>query len=239
MNYVTFGRKSNPAVVFLHGWGGNIDSWKAVAKTISGFGFYCVVLDFAGFGKTPEPLRVYSIFDYADDVEMLINGLSLNNVTLVGHSFGGRVAIVLGSKNLSAVDKIVLVDSAGVMPRRGIKYRFKIFQYKKVKKKVAAGKVDSGRLAKFGSADYKILSPVMKASFVQIVNTDLLPYAKNINKQTLLVWGRRDKDTPLYMAKKLNRAIKGARISVYDGGHYSYLDYFNRFIDELYEFLVY
>lgn len=239
MNFVTFGRRKNPAIVFLHGWGGSVQSWISVAKVISGFGFYSVVVDFKGFGKSSEPSTPYGVEDYASDIESLIKGLSLTNVTLVGHSFGGRIAIVLGSLNLDVIKKIVLVDSAGIKPKRGIVYKFKVYRYKKAKLKVLNGKKSADVLEKYGSNDYKLLSPVMKETFVKVVNLDLTNYAKMIGVETLLVWGKRDKDTPLYMAKKLNRAIKNSRLVVYDAGHYSYLDFFDRFVDELYEFLVY
>ena len=99
MNYVSFGRRKNPVVIFLHGWGGSKESWLRVAKRIAGFGFFCVAVDFPGFGKTPEPSVPYGVPEYGREVEALIEGLSLKNVTIVGHSFGGRVAIWLSAKN--------------------------------------------------------------------------------------------------------------------------------------------
>ena len=161
MNYITLGRKKNPAVVFLHGWGGSIVSWLGVAKRISGFGFYCILVDFPGFGQTPEPDQPYGVEDYAQEVKKLIDKLNLKSVTLVGHSFGGRVAIVLSAGGLDCVLRLVLVDSAGIKPRRGLLYKIKISRYKRLKARVDSGKLDSLVLEKFGSDDYRALSPVI------------------------------------------------------------------------------
>ena len=239
MNYVTFGQKKKPAIVFLHGWGGSIDSWISIAKRFAGFGFYSVVLDFWGFGSSPEPKEPIGLEEYAVGVEAIINDLGLEKVSIVGHSFGGRVAIMLASRNKIDVWRLVLVDSAGVKPRRGIVYQYKVWRYKRLKIKVKKGLVDSSILDSYGSSDYKLLSPVMKQIFIRVVNLDLICYAKGIKAETLLIWGRKDKDTPLYMARKFKRAIKNSRLVVYPAGHYSYLDCMDEFVDELYTFLIY
>lgn len=238
MNYLTFGREKNPVIVFLHGWGGSVASWLGVAKTMARIGFYSVVLDFAGFGKSPEPTKVYGVEDYAQDVENLINKLNLKNVTIVGHSFGGRVAIMLSARHEIDIKKLILVDSAGVLPKRGLKYKYKVYKYKRLKKLVNAGKESAEKLDRYGSSDYKTLTPLMKQVFIKVVNQDLLPFATKINVQTLLIWGKKDKDTPLYMAKKLRKAISGSRLIVYQAGHYCYLDNYAEFVDDLYAFIV-
>lgn len=238
MFYETFGRKKNPAIVFLHGWGGSLVSWLGTAKAMASLGFYSVVVDFAGFGKSAEPNESYCVEDYADEVASLVKSLGLGEIFLVGHSFGGRVAIILSSLQKIEIKKLVLVDSAGVLPRRGLLYKVKIKRYKYLKKKAREGKCDPEKLKKYGSSDYLKLSPVMKQTFIKVVNQDLLPYAKKIAVETLIVWGKKDKDTPMYMAKKLNRTIKGSFLSVLPSGHYCYIDNFKVFIDELYAFLI-
>lgn len=235
MHYITFGKRENPVVVFLHGWGGSVDSFYLVAKTIAFLGFYAVVVDFAGFGKTPEPTEPKTIESYADDVEQLIKNLKLNNVSVVGHSFGGRVGIILGSRRL--VDKLVLVDSAGIVPKRGIIYKIKVRRYKRLKNKVKKGKASPDKLEKFGSSDYRGLSPVMKSTFVNVVNKDLTGCLSDITSKTLIVWGKRDKDTPLYMARIMKRRIKNSRLILYDAGHYSYLENMDKFVEDIVEFL--
>lgn len=111
------------------------------------------LVDFYGFGKTPHPDYPLTVKDYADGVLELMDKLNIEKATLVGHSFGGRVAIYIAAKYPEKVEKLVLVDSAGIKPRRGIKYRLKILLHKILKK--------FGKGLK-GSKDYRALSPVMK-----------------------------------------------------------------------------
>lgn len=237
MHYVTYGNRENLAVVFLHGWGGSSSSWGIIPKILSGFGFFCVVVDFPGFGESETPTKAYGVIDYKEELKSIIKELGLSRFCLVGHSFGGRVAIKLASQE-DGVIKLVLVDSAGVKPKQTIKTKIAIRKYKRLKKKVVDGKLDSRVLDSFGSSDYKLLSPIMKQSFVKIVNEDLINDAKNIKTKTLLIWGKKDEDTPLYMAKKLKKAIVGSSLIVYDAGHFAYLDKINNFIDDLYLFLI-
>lgn len=237
MHYETFGNRNNPAVVFLHGWGGSGVSWGNIPQVIAGFGFFVVIVDFWGFGKSKLPPRPFSVGDFADSVLEIIKKLGLQNVSLIGHSFGGRVAIKIAGNNYCWLKNLILVDSAGIVPRRTISYKFKVYRYKRLKSRVQKGEVDPSVLEKFGSVDYKVLCPVMKESFVKIVNEDLKKNAKQISCETLIVWGRSDKDTPLYMAKKLKRVIKESELIILDGGHFCYLENKNKFIDLIYDFL--
>ena len=128
MNYITLGKRQNPAVVLLNGWGGSINSFLGVGKVLAGFGFFVVIVDFMGFGESKEPKEPKSIYSYASDVENLIKDLGLKDVSVVGHSFGGRVGVVLASK--CKIKKLVLVDSAGIKPRRGLLYYLRVKKYK-------------------------------------------------------------------------------------------------------------
>lgn len=236
MNYITLGKRKNPAVVFLHGWGGSINSFLGVGKVLAGFGFFVVIVDFMGFGESEEPKQPKTIYSYAGDVEKLIKDLNLENVSIVGHSFGGRIGIILASRGI--LTKLVLVDSAGIKPKRGLLYYLRVKKYKRLKKKVLKNKLDKKVLENYGSSDYKSLSPVMKASFTMVVNEDLTPLLGLIGCETLIVWGKKDKDTKMYMARILKRKIKKSRLVVYNAGHYSYLERLDKFISDLYEFLL-
>lgn len=238
MFYVTFGQKKNTAIIFLHGWGGSSVSWLGTAKIMANLGFYSVVVDFAGFGKSAEPKTPFGVEDYMNEVVALVKSLNLTHLYVVGHSFGGRVAIMLTASKKLNVDKLVVVDSAGVLPRRGLIYKIKVKKYKWLKKKVECGKCEAEKLNGYGSSDYVGLSPIMKQTFIKVVNQDLVPYAKKISTETLIVWGKKDKDTPMYMAKKLQKAIAGSSLVVLSSGHYCYIDNSKDFIDELYAFLI-
>ncbi len=86
-------------------------------------------------------------------------------------------------------------------------------------------------LSKFGSDDYKAIPNEMKGVFNRIVNEDLTKYTKQIQNETLIIWGKKDDATPYYMAKKLNKNIKNSAIITFDdAGHFSYLKYHSQFL---------
>lgn len=135
---------------------------------------------------------------------------------VIAHSFGGRVAIILASEN--AVNRLLLVDAAGMKPRRGIFKRLKILSYK-LRKRMGLN------VERCGSADYRALSGVMRETFVRVVNEHLDKLLPLVSRPTLLVWGERDNDTPLYMAKRMNRKLPdSALIVIKNSGHFSFLD---------------
>lgn len=153
--------------------------------------------------------------------------LKISQVYLVGHSFGGRVSLILADKYPEIVNKIVLCDAAGIKPKFSLKKKFRIWRYKLYKFLVKHKLMKRDRLLKFGSSDFKQLDGVMQKTFVKVVNDFLEKEAKNTKAETLLVWGSEDMDTPLYMAKKLNRLIENSGLVLIEGaGHFSYLDDF-------------
>ena len=112
LNHVMLGQGQD--VIFLHGWGGSIDSFRGAGQYFSA-NYRCTLVDFYGFGDSPLP-GVVTLEDYANGIEELIRHYSMKEVILVGHSFGGRVAMLLASRN-NNIKSIVLVDRAGVKPR--------------------------------------------------------------------------------------------------------------------------
>lgn len=170
-----------------------------------------------GFGKTPEPEIPVCLDYYVEGVAELVKSLNLSNLTIICHSFGGRVAIKLASKNLISIKSLIFFDIAGVKPRRSLRYFFNVYKYKILKKLKLNTK-------KCGSEDYKKLSDVMKKTFVKIVNEDLTPLLPKIYQPTLIIWGKNDKDTPFYMAKILNKKIANSALITLDGGHFCYLE---------------
>lgn len=220
----------------MHGWGGSKLSFACVAAAIE---HNSVCIDFPGFGEEPCPKRAFSVEDYADWLNEKISKEKISGeVILVGHSFGGRVAIVFARKYAEFVEKLVLVDSAGVKPKLKINKVIKSIWFRFCKKCAKIGLYSKTRLAKHGSSDWKNLPENMKGTFVKVIKQDLLPDARMIQAETLLVWGEKDADTPLYMAEKLHGAIRNSKLIVIkNAGHYSYLDDFPQFVNLLNNFL--
>lgn len=170
------------------------------------------------------------LIDYTYSIKEIVNHYLMSDIILVGHSFGGRIAIQYASLYKS-VDKLVLVDSAGIKPRRTLKYYYKIIKYK-IKKRLKLN------VSNMGSQDYRALSDIMKATFKNIVNLNLKKRLKTIYSKTLIIWGKNDRETPYYMAKIINKGIKNSKLITYHkGGHYSYLNNKLQFINDLTTFL--
>ena len=200
----------------MHGWGGSADSFRALADRLSK-DYTVTLLDMYGFGATPHPEYPITLADYARGVKTRLSELGVEDAVLIGHSFGGRVAMRLAAEE-SFVRALVLIDSAGIPPRRGLKYALRVLSYK-------IGKAFGHPPKRAGSADYAALRGAMRKTFVNVVNTSSVPDAKKVLVPTLLFWGSEDKDTPFYMCKRLRRLIQNSEIVLAKGaGHFSYLE---------------
>lgn len=223
-------------VLLLHGWGGTSLSVLGLANDLSSR-FRIIAPDLWGFGKSEMPSSNYNVTEYARSVKHLLNELNIEKCCVVGHSFGGRIAIALCAMFPEVVDSLVLIDSAGIKPKFSLNRYFKIRRYKKLKKKVDQGILPNYVLDKFGSVDYQQLVPEFRQVFVNVVNEDLTNYISKINKKTLILWGKHDKDTPPYMAKVLHKRLKCSKLSWLEGGHFAYLTKQAECLKFIYEFL--
>lgn len=208
----------------MHGWGQSSDCFKEIADYLSSF---CTItlVDFCGFGKSGVPDKPMSVSDYSRQIVDIIKEYNMRDVIVIAHSFGGRVALEACYKYPHYFSKLVLVDIAGIKPRRHIDYYCKVLIYK-FKKKLKLN------TEKYGSADYKRLDEVMKQTFVNVVNYDQTYQLKSIKTDTLIVWGRCDKETPMYMAKRLHKKLANSKLVVFeDAGHFC-------FLDDLYNFML-
>ena len=227
VRYLVVGDGDVP-ILFLHGWGGSVKSFSFICKYLK-FNYKAIFIDFPPFGESEMPFCPLTIYDYANIVIKVLNKEMVNKPVVVGHSFGGRVAILLGEYKIPS--KIVLLGSAGLKPKRHFSYYLKVLSYKFFKL--------FGLYIFRGSKDYKDLTPIMKQTFKNIVNTYLDSSVKKIKVKTLIFWGKKDKETPLYMAKRLNKYITNSELVIIkDAGHFSYVDDFNTFIHTLNYFIL-
>jgi len=233
INYIDEGAGEN--VLLLHGWGASIEAMQPITNALKNK-YRVLALDLPGFGLSDTPSTAWDSFNYADIVKKFIDILSLKEINLIGHSHGGRVSIILSSKYKDTVKKLILIDSAGIIAKKSIKYYYKIFKYKIYKKvyffinKNNELKLE-GFYKKFGSKDYQNAdNAVMRQTLVKVLHNNIENFLCMIKAPTLIVWGENDTDTPIYMAKKLNRKIADSALIVLEGaGHYSYLDDFYKF----------
>lgn len=230
LHYDDTGKPEGNPVVLMHGWGCDHSTVKSIASILEP-GMRVLNLDLPGHGKTPEPPEIWGVEEYTRLVENFITKLGLKKVTLIGHSFGGRISILLSSRN-DNVRKVVLVDAAGVKPKHKIDWYVKVYFYKTLKHVVPfilgrkqGQKVLEAYRKKSGSADYRNASPVMRAILSKCVNEDLKHVMPQIKAPVLLIWGADDTATPLSDAKTMERLMPDAGLVSFDGcGHYSFLD---------------
>lgn len=230
---IVYSESGNPSgfpIVLMHGWGCNHSTLQSIQNIVESPHTRVINIDFPGFGESPEPADVWSVYDYADFIEKFLDKIGVTNPILLGHSFGGRIGIIIASRR--QVRKLILTDAAGVKPRHSIKWYFKVYSYKLAKKiypiifgkKRAQKKIDKAR-AKRGSSDYNNASDRMRAILSKCVNSDLCHLMPQIQAPTLLIWGEQDTATPLSDAKKMERLIPDSGLVSFPGcGHYAFLD---------------
>lgn len=235
INGVVFAYSVEPGegapVVLMHGWGCNRTTLASIEKSVRELGRPVINVDFPGFGESTEPPTVWGVEEYTAAFAELMHREGVGaDAVLLGHSFGGRVAILYASRN--AVGKLVLVDAAGVKPRRSLRYYFKVYTFKAKKhllrlllgRQKAEERLNQLR-AKAGSSDYAGASPRMRQILSKVVNEDLCGVMPAIKAPTLLIWGETDTATPLRDAQTMERLIPGAALVSFPGcGHYSFLD---------------
>ncbi len=228
-------------VLLLHGWGGNSASFKPVFNHLcSQFKVYSP--DLPGFGRTSLPPQPWETYDYVHFIVELLAQLEIKKTHIIAHSFGGRIAIILAAEFPALVEKIVLVDSAGIKPKRGVKVWGKIAFAKLLKRLKRLfpgllGKKLERLYSQLGSEDYRQAGK-MRATLVKVLRDDLSSLLGKITAPTLLIWGEKDPHTPLYQAKIMNKAIKNSRLVVLKGcGHFSYLEKLPHFCQLVSRFL--
>lgn len=227
VSYASWGEKSEKAVVMLHGWGANKELFRQSAE-LCAKKYYVVAPDMPGFGCTPEPPSAWCVDDYTDFVIKFISSLGIKSVILLGHSFGGRVIIkAASSRSLPFnVERIILVDSAGIRPEKTDAQKKKESIVKFGKKLVAGSpKLLSKLQSMAGSADYRAASPLMRQVLVNVVNEDLTDLLPKIKQEVLLIWGTADTATPVSDAEKMEKLLPNAGLARIEGaGHFSFLE---------------
>lgn len=212
-------------LVMLHGWGQSKNTFKPLINDLTKM-YKIYLIDLIGFGKSEEPFKPLNIHDYVLFLYDFITREKIISPIILGHSFGGRIAIGYAA-NFSNIDKLILVDSAGIKKHKSINkllkiyiFKFKKMWYKKTKNIVKYNKLVSGS----GSYDYKMASPMMKATLSKVIKQDLIKQIKKIKCETLIIWGRYDTETPYKDALKMHNLIKNSGLVTIESGHFPYLE---------------
>lgn len=216
-------------LILMHGWGCDHTTVRSIATTAAQT-HKVYNVDFPGFGESSEPKEIWGVEQYTSLIEAFAKSEGIDRPVLIGHSFGGRVAILFASR--TPADKVILVDAAGIKPKRSLKYYIKVYSFKAGKrfwqlllgKERAQARIDRMR-AKRGSSDYANSTPMMRAILSKVVNEDLTDRLPLISAPSLMIWGENDTATPLSDAKLMNKLIPDSGlVSFPNCGHYSFLD---------------
>jgi pimeloyl-ACP methyl ester carboxylesterase len=229
-------------VLLLHGWGASLQSFGFIQESLSR-DFRVFAIDFPGFGLSSEPPEPWGVEEYSRCVGKLIDSLGIQNPIILGHSHGGRTAIRYASEN--PVHKLILVDAAGVKPKRSFNYYIRVYSYKAVKHLLSLPGLNRFKeriLAKWrskvGSSDYKNASRIMQQTLVRLVNSDLTPFMPRIKAPTLLIWGENDTATPVEHGRVMEKKIPNAGLVVMkNASHWSFVDKPREFLIILHNFL--
>lgn len=220
-------------VLLLHGWGANITLYRGIIDTLKQTR-RVIAPDMPGFGKTPEPSVPWCVDDYVDFVLKFIASFSIDRLSIVVHSFGGRVFFKMNAREdlPFVIERVALIDSAGILPKKTLRQKCSLRLYKAGRAFMSTpvmhflypDAVEEMR-RKRGSSDYNNATPLMRATLVKVVNEDLEPLIHLVHCPTLLIWGDLDTATPIEDARRMEELIADAGLVVCEGaGHFSFAE---------------
>lgn len=235
--YETYG--TGPAILFLHGFGTSTYTWRHFVDPLSKK-YKLILIDLKGFGKSPKPRDShYNIQDQADLIYQFILQQNLSNLTIVGHSLGGGVALLAATKLVAQkpnrLASLILIDSAAYKqdlpmfldilrtPLLG-PFAFSLLSdKKKVRMILEKAYYDDKEITKEQVTAYAAplnakggehaLIKTAKKIIPSNINEITANY-KNIRVPTLILWGRQDKIVPLHVGEKLNHAIQNSQFVI-------------------------
>ena len=201
----------NPTVCFLHGWGRSSQDFYLISQSYDYINF-----DLPGFGKSQEPETSMNPKEYAEYINQFIP----NSVeTVVGHSFGGMVAVHLSG--LRNFEKLILIGVPLIKKQTASGKLSSLNFYKTLNR---FGILSNDKIEKIkkkkGSYDYRNSQGIMRENLVKAVNDDLSQELENIKSKVHLIWGSEDKEVPIDIAKEANKKIKKSNLHILEGqGH--------------------
>ena len=233
INYVQYGNEEGKDIVLLHGWGQNIEMMDPIGRRLQD-NFRITILDFPGFGKSPEPPYAFTVYNYFEVLDELLKKLKVKNPILIGHSFGGRIAMIYAATKPTS--KVVLLGAP--FRRSNKKANLKLKLLKAMKKIPIIKNLEGYMKQHMGSRDYRNATPIMRQILVNVINTNLYEFLPKISASTILIWGSNDTEVPLTEAKVIESTIKDCGLIVYEGcTHYAYLERLDQTVNILNEFL--
>lgn len=218
---------SGPVLLILHGWGSSSKSWVEFQKNMAREGYNVIVPDLPGFGATSPPLNVWGVKEYAHFIAQFVGKLGIQRFCLIGHSFGGQTAIQFAHDYPGKTEKLVLLAAAGI--RRNLSGKEKILRSLVKPLNILLSLIplermrDRTRIILYrmvGRSDYARAKGIMRKIMARIIREDLTVFLSKIEVPTLMIWGDRDKETPVEDGHIMKQNITGSSLVILPGvGH--------------------
>ena len=231
-----------PVILFLHGWKDNLHTFDSLVPFFLKQ-WRIIRIDLPGFGSSELPPTTWNLDNYVQFVKDFIDKLNIQVDVLVGHSFGGRIAIKAVAMNIIKPKKLILIASAGIAKKRIIRNCF-FYIFTKAGKIITLlppfifwRKYFRKKIYKLAGSDY-FLSGKLKNTFLNVIKEDLTLSANKIVISTLLIWGEQDKATPLEEGQRLSQLICNSQLEIITGaGHFVHQEKSQKVAKLIQEFL--
>lgn len=193
-------------IIFLHGWGGDSNQFLTFTNLfLSNYTVY--LIDLPAFGKSKID-TVLSLEDYSNIISDFVKGIGIDNPIIIGHSFGGRIALKMLEMNMNY--KTILISTPG-FDLRSLKTKIKLILNKLFK-------------IKFPSYDYKNANTIRRLIMNRCLqDTKKLDFSK-INQNIIIIHGTKDKTVKPKVARMMKKRIKKSQVIWIKGEHFPYLD---------------
>jgi pimeloyl-ACP methyl ester carboxylesterase len=195
-------------VVWLHGWARTSSDFAECARELADAGVGSVALDLPGFGASPAPLVAGGAGPYAQVVARALPAIAAGPVVLVGHSFGGRVAVVVAANHPELVAAVVLTGTPLTAPaRRRSPTAYRVARWLRARGVLSETTMERYR-QRYGSSDYRRASGVMRDVLVASVNENYDDELTRVRAPVTMLWGELDRDVPLDVAERARTLLR-------------------------------
>lgn len=227
-------------LIILHGWQSSKEKWERVKQELESENLEVSIPDLPGFKPQNKLQKTWNLDDYARWLKDFSSGQE--RFFLLGHSFGGRIAIKFALNYPQDLEGLILVSSGGIKSRRTIKRLF-LENFAPTFKKFSFLPGYSFLRKLFykyivRKTDYLEAEGHLKNTFRKVVSEDLTPYLPWIKPNTLIIWGEKDEVLPLSDGKLVDQNIKNSNLVVLEGkGHAPNLECPKRLALEIAKFI--
>ena len=232
-------------LLILHGWGGSSSSWIGVQDILCKKGFRIVSPDFPGFGQSAVPKTAWNLDDYVKWLSEFVKYMELEKFCLLGHSFGGRVAVKFAVANPEKIEKLILCDAAGIKISPSLKtVTLKLaaemgnFVLDRRYLRIVRDFLRNILYFFIKQKDYVKAEGLMRETMKLILEENLLPLLPKISSKTLIIWGQDDKLVLVGVSYKFRDNIRGSVLEIFPNvGHSPHMEIPDKLSESVFNFV--